>query len=68
MKWFQNSVKFPAVFPATFREAVSLLLAGTPGFATRDLAIAYGYALFAAANRTSTPRGGYFSVNHPAIS
>ena len=68
MRRFQNSVKFLAVFPAAYLEVVSLVRIVAPGSATRDLAVVHGYALFAAANRTSTPRGGYFSVNHTAIS
>jgi hypothetical protein len=68
MRWFQNSVKFLAVFLVAYLEVVSLVRTVAPGFATRDLAVVHRYALFAAANRTSTPRGGYFSVNHTAIS
>ena len=68
MRWFQNSVKFLAFSPAKYPEVVSSVRAVAPGSATRDLAVIHGYALFAAANRTSTPRGGYFPVNQPAIS
>jgi hypothetical protein len=63
MRWFQNSVKFLAIFPAAYFEVMRLVRAVAPRSATCDLAVVNGYDLFAASrpvrsdDRTERSRG-----------